>query len=236
MPAKSPAAGKHHVRKVENVQNLLFDLDGTLVDSSQTISASLEFAVSGMGVGSAGPTSIRALIGASLLDIFRKEYEMTDDQAHVAIDLYREHYDSLDQAGTRVYDNIRDILPCLKAAGYRLYIATVKPTKIAEKVLSDLDLRYHFDGVAGSSLDSARRDKSSIISHALRKFDLDPICSMMIGDRKQDITGARENGMLALAVTYGFGSRQELESALPDHLVDHSEEIVSLLVNPSVAK
>ena len=67
-------------------------------------------------------------------------------------------------------------------------------------------------------------------------FDLDPFSSMMIGDRDQDIKGARENGLRALAVTYGFGSREELNSARPDHMVDHSVEIVSLLVNPSMAK
>jgi phosphoglycolate phosphatase len=221
---------------LKNIQNLIFDLDGTLVDSSQTISASVEFAVSGVGVNSIERTAIKSLIGASLLDIFRKEYGMTDGQAQTAIDLYRKHYDSLDQAGTFVYDNIPDVLPRLQTAGYRLFIATVKPTRVAEKVLSDLGLRSWFNGVAGSSMDSKRRDKSSIISHALKKFDLDPLRSMMIGDRKQDITGARENGLRALAVTYGFGSREELNSARPDYIVDHSREIVSLLVNPSMAK
>jgi len=218
------------------IQNLLFDLDGTLVDSSQTISASLEHAVTGMGVSTADRTPIESLIGASLLDIFCKEYDMTDEQAYTAIDLYREHYDSLNQAGTRVYNDIPEILPRLKSAGYRLFIATVKPTKIAEKVLSDLGLRSSFDGVAGSSIDSARRDKSSIIAHALKKFELDPRNSMMIGDRDQDINGARENGMLAMAVTYGFGSRRELDSARPDHMVDCSEEIAALLLNPSLAE
>jgi phosphoglycolate phosphatase len=222
--------------KPKEIQNLLFDLDGTLVDSSQTISASLNFAVGGMVLDSTGNTPIESLIGASLLDIFRKEYGITDWQAQTAIDLYRKHYDSLDQAGTYVYDNIPDVLSRLQRAGYRLFIATVKPTRIAEKVLSDLGLRSWFSGVAGSSMDSKRRDKSSIISHALKKFDLDPLRSMMIGDRKQDITGARENGMRALAVTYGFGSKEELHSSRPDHMVDHSVEIISLLLNPSMAK
>lgn len=221
---------------MKNIQNLFFDLDGTLVDSSQTISESIEFALERMGVVPGAGTSIESVIGASLFDIFRNEFDMTDAQAHVAIDLYRKHYDKLNQAGTRVYENIRDVLPRLKTAGYRLFIATVKPTQIAEKVLSDLDLRVWFDGIAGSSMDSRRRDKSSIIAHALRKFDLDPLCSIMIGDRDQDIIGARENGMSAIAVTYGFGSREELDSARPEHLVERSEEIVSLLVNPSMAK
>jgi phosphoglycolate phosphatase len=221
---------------MKNIQNLLFDLDGTLVDSSQTISESIEFALERMGVVPGGGASIESVIGASLFDIFRDEFEMSEKQAYVAIDLYREHYDSLNQAGTRVYENIHDVLPRLKTAGYRLFIATVKPTRIAEKVLSDLGLRVWFDGIAGSSMDSRRRDKSSIIAHALRKYQLDPRCSIMIGDRDQDVFGARENGMPAIAVTYGFGSREELDSARPEHLVEGCEEIVSLLVNPSMAK
>jgi phosphoglycolate phosphatase len=217
-----------------NIQNLLFDLDGTLVDSSQTISASIKFALDSMDVDAANRAPVEAVIGASLFDIFRNEFDLTDTQAYVAIDLYREHYDSLNQAGTFVYDHIRDVLPRLREAGFRLFIATVKPTQIAEKVLSDLELRHWFDGVAGSSMDSERRDKSSIIAHALRKFDLDPLRSMMIGDRNQDITGARENGLFSMAVTYGFGSREELHSVRPDHTVDGSEEIASLLLNPSI--
>jgi phosphoglycolate phosphatase len=221
---------------MKKIQNLLFDLDGTLVDSSKTIIASIAFALRRMGFELSRNSSVEAVIGASLFDIFRNQFEMSDEQAYVAIDLYREHYDSLNQEGTRVYENIPEVLPRLKKAGYRLFIATVKPTQIADKVLSDLDLRSWFDGIAGSSMDSERRDKSSIIAHALRKFDLDPLHSIMIGDRDQDITGARENGMPAIAVTYGFGSREELVSARPDHVVERSEEIVSLLVNPSMAK
>jgi phosphoglycolate phosphatase len=221
---------------MKKIQNLLFDLDGTLVDSSKTIIASIAFALRRMGFELSMNSSVEAVIGASLFDIFRNQFEMSDEQAYVAIDLYREHYDSLNQEGTRVYENIPEVLPRLKKAGYRLFIATVKPTQIADKVLSDLDLRSWFDGIAGSSMDSERRDKSSIIAHALRKFDLDPLHSIMIGDRDQDITGARENGMPAIAVTYGFGSREELVSARPDHVVERSEEIVSLLVNPSMAK
>lgn len=218
------------------IRNLLFDLDGTLVDSSQTIGVSIDFALDGMNVDKAPDKPIEAMIGRPLLDIFCNEFDMTEAQAFTAIDLYRDHYDSLNQAGTRVYESIREVLPALKNAGYSLYVATVKPTSIADKVLSDLDLRTWFDGISGSSMDSTRRDKSSIIAHALRTFSLDPLQSMMIGDRDQDINGARNNGMPAIGVTYGFGSREELDAAQPAHMINHSKEIISLLVNPGVSK
>lgn len=218
------------------IRNVLFDLDGTLVDSSRTIGMSIDFALEALAVENARGKPIETVIGRPLLDIFRNEFGMSETQAYQAIEIYRDHYDSLNQEGTDVYENVRDVLPLLRAAGYRLFVATVKPAPIADKVLTDLELRLHFDGISGSSLDSTRRDKSSIIGHALETFGLDPLRSVMIGDRDQDILGARDHGMPAIGVTYGFGSREELHAAAPDHLIDHSKQIIDLLVNPDASK
>ena len=119
------------------VRYLLFDLDGTLVDSSQTIIASLAYALGQLGISTAVDSPVTSVIGMPLLDIFRNQYAMTDDQAESAIAHYREHYDSLDQAGSTVYDRVREALSTLQYEGFAMFIATVKPTSIAEKVLSD---------------------------------------------------------------------------------------------------
>lgn len=214
---------------MKGIQNLLFDLDGTLVDSRDTISASLSYALDQVGLPSGVDGRIDTVIGTSLLDIFCNEYEMDQAQAEIAIDHYREHYDELRQAGTHIYPDIECVLQHLRKAGFRLYIATVKPTAIAEKVLEDMQLREHFDGVAGSSMGHERRDKSSIIAHALNKYELDPIRSMMIGDRGQDIAGAQDNGLRSMAVSYGFGSMEELQAAGPDHIAGRATDIATIL-------
>jgi phosphoglycolate phosphatase len=215
--------------KFDEVENVLFDLDGTLIDGSETISTCVHFALDRVGVSANVDTPIESLIGSSLLDIFCNSFGMPEDQAEVAIFHYREHFDRLGQNGTRVYPGIRNVLSALQNAGFQLYIATVKPTSIAEKVLKDLQLRTYFDGVAGSSMNHERRDKADIIAHALHKHELDPLQSLMIGDRAQDITGAQDNGLFSVAVSYGFGTREELDAAGPDHMVDHSQEILELL-------
>ena len=215
--------------RFDEVQNLLFDLDGTLIDGSETISTCVDYALDRVGVSANVGTPVKALIGSSLLDIFCNSFAMPEEQAEVAIFHYREHFDRLGQNGTRVYPGIRNVLSELQNAGFQLYIATVKPTSIAEKVLSDMQLRTYFDGVAGSSMNHERRDKADIIAHALHKHELDPLRSMMIGDRAQDITGAQDNGLFAVAVSYGFGTRAELDAAGPDHMIDHSLEILELL-------
>lgn len=213
----------------EEVRNLLFDLDGTLIDSSETIGNSINFALNHVGVSVNSGPPIKSLIGMSLLDIFRHSFGMGEVQAETAIHHYREHFERQAQNGTRVYPDIRAVLSGLQKSGYRLFIATVKPTSIAESVLDDLQLRSYFDGVAGSSMTHERRQKTDIIAHALRKHGLDPSSSMMVGDRAQDIYGAQDNGLMAVAVTWGFGAREELDASRPDHVVDQSLEILELL-------
>ncbi len=216
--------------QLSNIDNVLFDLDGTLVDSSGTITTCIHHALERVGVPAAPGTRMDAFIGLSLLDIFRNEFDMSQTQSDAAIAYYRDHFDALGQADSQVYADIQDVLADLRNAGYRLFVATVKPTSIAEKVLSDLQLRPYFEGVSGASMGHERRDKSGIISHAINKYKLDPARSMMIGDRGQDISGARDNGLVSVAVTYGFGSREELHAAGPDHTVNHSRGISSLLL------
>jgi phosphoglycolate phosphatase len=215
---------KHHI---------LFDLDGTLVDSSAAIRASLDHALRGMGLAFPGDRPVERLIGMPLVDIFRDEFGVTGEPAERAIADYRRHYDAEARSGTRVYEHVVESLEALCRAGCRLAVATVKPTPIASKVLADMGLARYFSGVAGSSMDHARRDKGDIIRHALQEFGLDPARSAMVGDRAQDIRGARDNGLCAVAVTWGFGPLAELTAAGPDHLVDCCSELPGLLLQPA---
>lgn len=217
------------MRRLNGVRNVLFDLDGTLVDSRETILASIAHALESLGLDPGAGPAVDRLIGKPLLDIFTASYGMDRERAQRAIDLYREYYDALNQEGTRVYDGVHEGLAELAGGGYSLYVATVKPTPIAEKVLADLDLRIHFSGVAGASMGPERRGKTAIIAHALQRFGLVPGKSLMIGDRDQDIDGARENGLRSLGVTWGFGSREELDHAAPDHLAERFRDIPQLL-------
>jgi phosphoglycolate phosphatase len=217
--------------ELNKVHNVLFDLDGTLVDSSKTILDSVFHALGTLGVDPQSGPDVRSLIGMPLFDIFVGQYGMAEDRAQLAIDHYREYYEQLNQAGTTVFAGVRDGLAALQESGLQLFIATVKPTSIAEKVLSDLRLREHFAGVAGASMGPERRDKTSIIAHALSTFGLMADRTVMVGDRDQDILGARANGLPSMAVTYGFGHRDELAAARPDHSADHFRDVSRILVN-----
>lgn len=220
---------------MRDIHNILFDLDGTLVDSSGAIRASLSHALECLGSEWPPDLAVESVIGMALVDILRERFGITGEQAEAGVRLYREHYDVHAQAQSRVYDQIDEVLAQLSRAGFSLYVATVKPGPIAEKVLRDMGLSPWFSGVAGSSMDHSRRGKAAIIGHALHEFGLAAEHSVMVGDRAQDITGARQNGLRAVAVTYGFGSLEELTAAGPDHIVARSGELAPLLLQPGAA-
>lgn len=214
---------------MREIHNLLFDLDGTLVDSSAAIRASLTHALEGLGSRWPEDLAVQTVIGMPLVDIFHERFGLTGEPAERAIALYRAHYDSEAQAGTRIYDHVETTLRALCDSGRRLYLATVKPTAVAAKVLREMGLDGYFSGVAGSTVDHSRRDKGDIIRHALQRYGLQAPHSVMVGDRDKDIHGARRNGLYAVAVTYGFGSPEELRAAGPDHLVGCCSELPGLL-------
>lgn len=222
------------MQKMQKIYHVLFDLDGTLVDSRGAIQAALEHALQSLGKHFPADCPVERLIGTPLLDIFRDQFGIVGQPAERAIENYREHYDRQAQAGTRVYDHVAETLHSLSTSGIGLFVATVKPSPIADKVLRDMGLRRYFKGVAGSSMDHARRDKGDIIRHALQRHGLDANHAVMVGDRAPDISGARQNGLYAVGVTYGFGSRQELNAAGPDHLVDCSSELPALLIQGQI--
>lgn len=208
---------------------MLFDLDGTLVDSSGAIHASLVHALENLGLQWPEALPVRTLIGMPLVDIFHERFGLTGAPAEHAIALYRAHYDIEARARTRVYDHVETALQTLRDSGRRLYLATVKPTAIAEKVLWEMGLDGYFSGVAGSSVDHSRRDKGDIIRHALEQYGLQGPHSVMVGDRDKDVHGARRNGLYAVAVTYGFGTLDELHASGPDHLIGCCSELPGLL-------
>jgi len=217
------------MQAMEKIHHALFDLDGTLVDSSGAIEAAVAHALQRLGRHYPSRFAIGDRIGRPLIDIFRDDFGIVGEPAEQAIAHYREFYDRHAHIGTTVYDRVAESLERLHSSGIGLFVATVKPSPIAEKVLRDMGLARYFSGVSGSSMDHARRQKADIIRHALQQYDLKASNSVMVGDRAQDIDGARQNGLYAVGVTWGFGSIGELTAAGPDHLVACASELPYLL-------
>ncbi len=210
---------------------VLFDLDGTLTDPFEGISGSAAHALSRLGLPQLSADQQRAFIGPPLQDSFAA---VGLDEAAVedAVRLYRERFTETGLFENRVYEGIPEALTALAAAGHTLAVATSKPTPYAEQILVHFGLRTHLAHVSGASLDGAVRHKADIIGAALQALDVRPADAVMVGDRAQDVMGARAWGVTSIGVGWGYAKPGELDRAGADRVVATPAELVSVLRDP----
>ncbi len=206
--------------------NLLFDLDGTLTDSALGVARSLQHALAGLGRPAPAPADLRRFVGPPLQETFSVLLE-TDDPSLVneAIRLYRSRYGTVGLFENAVYPGIPEGLAALKEDGHRLWVATSKPRPYAERILEYFGLHDRFEKVYGSGLDGGNTGKPDLIKTLLAGERLAAGGTWMIGDRSHDIVGARANGVGSVAVLWGYGTRDELLAASPDHCVASMDDL-----------
>lgn len=193
---------------------LLFDLDGTIVDSSLGITNSAIYALEKFGIRVEDRRELYRFIGPPLVESFSKFYGFSEQDARRAVEYYRERYRESGIFENEVYEGIPELLATLRADGKRIVLATSKPETFARRILEHVALDSYFDVIAGATLDRTRDTKESVIRYALGQLMHGGEGSaVMIGDRLHDVEGARAVGIDSIGVLFGFGSREELEAA-----------------------
>lgn len=215
---------------MKNYKVVLFDLDGTLSDPKIGITKSVQHALQKAGVMVNDLDELEPFIGPPLQVSFQEIYGFNDTQITQAIRDYRERFTERGMFENKLYEDIPVLLAHLKQQGYILTIATSKPTVFAEQIIKYFQLESYFDLVVGSHLDGSRSAKGEIIAEVPQQLDSYPKEQfIMIGDRKYDLIGARENQIDAIGVTYGFGSLEELKNEEPTYIVDHVNDLLKYL-------
>jgi phosphoglycolate phosphatase len=192
--------------------DLLFDLDGTLVDPRPGLIGSVQYALRKLGYAVPHPDELLWLIGPPFRVSFPKLLGSAD-RVEEAISYYRESYVNGAMYDAIVYDGMPDALTALRAAGHRLLVATSKPHRYARPIVEHFGLAAQFHAVHGPELDGTNDHKADLIAHILRHERIEPRAALMIGDRNLDVTAAAHNGMRAVGVKWGYGSEQELTGA-----------------------
>lgn len=207
----------------------LFDLDGTLTDPGLGITNSVAYALGKYGITVEDRRELYPFIGPPLRQSFSEFYGFDEEKTKEAVAFYREYFSEKGLFENEVYEGIPEVLSQLKQAGKKLLVATSKPEEFTNRILEHFGLAEYFDFVAGATMDETRNEKADIIAYALKQIaDADPSKIVMIGDRKFDILGARENGIDSIGVLYGYGSRAELEEAQATFIVEKPEELLRL--------
>ncbi len=212
--------------------NLLFDLDGTLTDPKLGITRCIQHALTELGLEPPEADELEWCIGPPLATSFARLLKNNDpERVQQAVLLYRERFAEVGLYENRVYDGIPETLQALRERGFRLFLATSKPRIFAEKILVHFGLHAFFTGTFGSELNGHLTDKPSLVRHILAKTGGRPEHTMIIGDRKYDLLGGRANAIHAAAVTYGYGSEEELRQAGADVLFHAPQQISSHLTD-----
>ena len=207
---------------------LLFDLDGTLTDPGVGIVRCIRHALAALGRDEYDDARLRRCVGPPLADSFRLLLQ-TEDEATLAraVALYRERFGTVGLFENAVYDDIPELLRELHAQGRELYVVTSKPHVYARRIVRHFGLEGWFREIYGSKLDGTRVHKRELIRWVLEREQLAPGDACMIGDRGHDVAGARANGVRAIGVLWGYGSREELAAAGADALVEMVPELLA---------
>lgn len=212
-------------------RTILFDLDGTLTDSSPGILDCVKYALAEMEWKIPDETVLDKFLGPPLKYSFSEFCGMTAEDAEKAAEIYRSRYKDQCVIGNSLYDGIFEMLERLHNAGKILAVATTKPEIMAEKIVAHYGIKRFFTTVCGADPNGANGDKSGIIQTALKICgETDLKQALMIGDRFYDIEGAKSVGIDSIGALYGYGSREELEAAGADHTASSAEEIADIIL------
>ena len=211
----------------------LFDLDGTLTDPKVGITKSFQYALSAFGIHEQLDNLMR-FIGPPLRESFMVSYGFSESETENAVEKFREYYAKTGVFENAVYPEIPGLLQQLGESGRILAVATSKAKFYADIILKHFDIDKHFSFVSGDEMDGSltKTGKREIIRIALESLDPErEKAAIMIGDRKHDVNGAREAGIESIGITWGYGSRDELESAGATRIADSAAEVYRIIID-----
>ncbi len=187
---------------------VIFDLDGTLADTSQGIYNCHRYANFKMRGNLLTDDKLCGVIGGPLLKLYTERFGYSEADAKLAISMYRERYTVEGIKGTSLYPDMEDVLEQLKNNGYLIAVATLKSEKLAKTLLDELGVSKYFDLIHGID-DNDTLTKAALIKMCMQELKCDSQNSVLIGDSLHDAKGAIESGVDFIAVTYGFGFKHD---------------------------
>lgn len=209
---------------------ILFDLDGTLIEPKEGITKCVAYALNKFGIKVKNLDDLTVFIGPPLIDSFMKYYNMSLDDAKLAVKFYRERFQVNGILECELYKNVEETLKKLKKENKILIIATSKPEDFTNSILKRLDIYKYFDLIVGATLDGSRGEKSGVIKYALDQINIIDLSEViMVGDRMFDIFGAKKNNIDSIGVSYGYAIDNELFESNPTFIVNDIEDIIDII-------
>lgn len=206
---------------------LIFDMDGTLIDSREGVLASLATAIESYNISydkKRLPEMIGPPFGIGLKNIFNIDVNKYPG----IIARYRDTYRAMGWNKYKVYDDIIDVIKELKKRGYKIILGTSKPIEFAEKILKQMDCLKYFDFIGAAASDTERATKEEVLEWVIEEYRINnkKYQAVMIGDRMYDILGARAVGIDTIGVLWGYGSKEELQKYGAKYIIKTPKELL----------
>jgi phosphoglycolate phosphatase len=216
------------------VQAIIFDLDGTLVDSAEDLRAALNKLLAELSLRPIAATEIKDMIGDGVLKLVERGLVAAGgnpQQKDALLPRFLEIYQANPATLTRCYPGVSETLEILRREDFRLAVVTNKPVSATKKILETLSLAEFFPVVVGGDSVQQRKPHPAPLFEAARQLDVEVSRSLMVGDNIHDVEAAHAAGMRCVAVTYGYHHRPPSEFNA-DHLIDRFSELPSLVIMP----
>lgn len=163
--------------------------------------------------------------------MFMEKFDLTQEEAEAATEDFRERYQPIGLYECRVFPGIKELLHALIGAGLHVGIATSKPQHLAEKLLEGEGMLELFEVISGSDSDGNNNSKAAVLTRAMNALGADKKETVLVGDTKYDVAGAKACGVDCIGVRYGYAAEGELASAGADHIVNDLQQLKALLLN-----
>lgn len=209
---------------------ILFDMDGTILDSQPGIVRGLQLALKKYGIVESDE-AIRGLIGPPLSKTVLTRYGLTEARRDEIMAEFRRYQFARGMLDCRVYDGVREMLKSLREAGLKLGIATNKPADMHAAQMEHFQLVEFFDAVEANNPAQTRGTKSDFVRWAMEGCGATPDNTLMVGDRAGDIQGGKDNGMDTMGVLYGYGSAEELNGCRPTYIAETPEQATEIILH-----
>lgn len=211
------------------IKNIIFDLDGTLINSAGDIIHCLKNAYisipeySNMEISS-------SIIGPPLNELIKKiTPEITEEQAQIVTKEFRNCYDNSSFSKTILNDGVYKLIQDLKHLNIKIFIATNKPTLVTKKILTNLKIDVFNDVVSLDAVTGKKMNKTEMISYIINKWNLQKDTTLMVGDDVSDIIAAHNNGISAVAILGGYGNANTINETKPLYVLNSINDFNNLL-------
>lgn len=209
---------------------VLFDLDGTLVDSFSGIASAYHHVAAEMGLCSVEDADLRPLIGPPIQVGLQQHFGLTGARLEEGIRVFREHYRANGLFRFSKYPGVEPMLLELRSQGFELCIATSKLRTMAEAIVEHARWADLFDVVGGAEPDGTRHLKRDVIEWTMTQVPSESRIVAMVGDRADDIAASRDLGLPGIGVAWGYGSITELDVAGAALTVESPDQLLAALI------